>query len=221
MTSPAPATRERRLRPTPVIILLSLIYLAGVIGIALPVHDQFIRLTPLTLLSSLALVLAFHPGPRGRLWGYVALCYIVGFAAEALGTSTGILFGDYAYGHVLGPTLWHTPLIIGVNWALLLYCLNVVVQRVLPGLSRPLKGVIGAGLMVALDMLIEPVAIHHEMWAWGDTLVPLSNYVGWFIVSLPISILFHYLFTRVHNPVAIAVALLMAGFFAALNLLGV
>ncbi|WP_438765314.1 carotenoid biosynthesis protein [Kushneria sp. TE3] len=221
MTSPGPANSARLLRPVPVIILLSLIYLAGVVGIALPVHDQFIRLTPLTLLASLALVLAFHPRPRPRLWGYVALCYVVGFVAEAIGTSTGLLFGDYAYGHVLGPTLWHTPLIIGVNWALLLYCLNVVVQRVLPGLSRPLKGVIGAALMVALDMLIEPVAIHHDMWAWGDTLVPLSNYLGWFIVSLPISILFHYLFARVHNPVAIAVALLMAGFFAALNLLGV
>ncbi|WP_456268796.1 carotenoid biosynthesis protein [Kushneria sp. AK178] len=221
MTSPGPATRERRLRQTPVIILLSLIYAAGVIGIALPVHDQFIRLTPLTLLASLGLVMAFHPGPRGRLWGYVALCYAVGFVAEAIGTSTGLLFGDYAYGHVLGPTLWHTPLIIGVNWALLLYCLNVVVQRVLPGLSRPLKGVAGAMLMVALDMLIEPVAIQHDMWAWGDISVPLSNYLGWFIVSLPISMLFHYLFERVRNPVAIAVALLMAGFFAALNLLGI
>ncbi|SPJ32483.1 carotenoid biosynthesis protein [Kushneria phyllosphaerae] len=221
MVSQVPAPSERRLRPMPVIVLLTLIYLAGVIGIALPVHDQFIRLTPLTMLASLGLVMAFHPGPRRPLWGYVALCYGVGFIAEAIGTSTGLLFGDYAYGHVLGPTLWHTPLIIGVNWALLLYCLNVAVQRVLPGLSRPLKGVIGAGLMVALDMLIEPVAIHHEMWAWGETLVPLSNYIGWFIVSLPISILFHYLFRRTHNPVAIAVALLMAGFFGALNLLGV
>lgn len=221
MVSQVPAPSERRLRPMPVIVLLTLIYLAGVIGIALPVHDQFIRLTPLTMLASLGLVMAFHPGPRRPLWGYVALCYGVGFIAEAIGTSTGLLFGDYAYGHVLGPTLWHTPLIIGVNWALLLYCLNVAVQRVLPGLSRPLKGVIGAGLMVALDILIEPVAIHHEMWAWSETLVPLSNYIGWFIVSLPISVLFHYLFARIHNPVAIAVALLMAGFFGVLNLLGV
>ncbi|MFC0337598.1 putative membrane protein [Kushneria avicenniae] len=218
MTSRLPATR---LRPTPVIVLLTLIYLAGVIGIALPLHDQFIRLTPLTLLASLGLVMAFHPGPSGPLRGYVALCYVVGFAAEAIGTSTGLLFGDYAYGHVLGPTLWHTPLIIGVNWALLLYCLNVVVQRVLPGLSRLLKGVVGAALMVALDVLIEPVAIHHEMWAWNATQVPLSNYIGWFIVSLPVSIYFHFLFARVYNPVATAVALLLAGFFAALTLLGV
>ncbi|MFC0267118.1 carotenoid biosynthesis protein [Kushneria aurantia] len=206
------------LRAGPVIVLLSLIYAFGALGIALPVHSHFILLTPLTLVASLLLTLAFHPGSRTRLWGYIALCYMVGFAAEAVGTETGLIFGDYTYGHVLGPRLWHTPLVIGVNWALLLYCLNVVVQRLLPGASWPLRGLAGAVLMVALDVLIEPVAIHHEMWTWAEVSVPLSNYLGWFVVALPLSLLFHYLFTALRNPVAIAVALLLTGFFAVLNL---
>lgn len=216
-----PATTDRRTPPaTPVIVLLSLIYLAGAVGIALPVHSQFILLTPITLIASLVLVMRFHQGTRGRLWGYVALCYLVGFTAEAIGTETGLIFGDYAYGDVLGPTLWHTPLIIGVNWALLLYCLNAWVERLVPRLSRPLKGLIGALLMVALDVLIEPVAIRFEMWTWAQVSVPLSNYIGWFLVALPLSLAFHYLFAGVRNPVALAVALLMTGFFAVLHLAG-
>jgi putative membrane protein len=39
-----------------------------------------------------------------------------------------------------------------------------------------------ACLLVLLDILIEPVAIYN-FWSWNETIVPIKNYIAWFIIS--------------------------------------
>src|SRR4051794_1429617 len=43
----------------------------------------------------------------------------IGFAAEAIGTTTGVPFGDYTYAGSLGPRLFGVPLVIPLAWTMM------------------------------------------------------------------------------------------------------
>ena len=96
-------------------------YMGGLVGIALPVHEDFVLLTPLNLLASLSLILWHHPKWDRPLSIFLLLCFFTGFLVELAGVQTGLIFGEYQYGEVLGWKIWGTPLIIGINWAMLVY----------------------------------------------------------------------------------------------------
>ncbi|TXB65591.1 carotenoid biosynthesis protein [Phaeodactylibacter luteus] len=202
------------------IAVLAILYAVGVVGILLPVHPDFILLTPLNLLVSVGVMLSFHRG-----WGkptlfYLLVAYVVGFGAELFGVQTGLLFGDYAYGKVLGPKVWGTPLMIGVNWLMLGYASGVLANRLLPGRSFWWRGSLSAVLMVALDVIIEPVAMAFGFWSWGGGEIPLQNFAGWMAVALPLQLLFAYLHPGLRNKVGVALFFLQVAFFAILLVLG-
>lgn len=201
------------------ISLLAMAYLAGVIGIRIPVHADFILLTPFNLLLSLVLALAFHSVWSSQLTTFLALSYVVGFGAELFGVQTGLLFGDYEYGKVLGPKIWGTPIMIGVNWMLVSYTIGMTVNAFGEKWSWPLRAVAGALLMVVLDLFIEPVAIKYAFWEWEGGVVPLRNYLGWFAVSLPLQAYFAYHFSGQKNKVAVALFIFQLLFFLFLALI--
>lgn len=203
-------------KPNLAIIYLGIIYLVGIVGILLPIHPEFIRLTPLNLLVSLGTVLLFHPQWSRNTGIALSALFVLGFFAEVFGVNTGLLFGTYHYEDVLGWKLWGTPLMLGVNWMLLGYCCGVTVNQFLPLLKWWQKGPIAAALMVFLDLFIEPVAIEHNFWEWPGNVVPVQNYVGWYLVSLPLLSLFAYLQGQIRNKVAIALLLMQLIFFAVL-----
>lgn len=199
------------------IIYLGIIYAVGIVGILLPIHPEFIRLTPLNLLVSLGTVLVFHPHWSKNTGNALGALLLFGFLAEVFGVNTGLLFGTYAYEEVLGWKLWNTPLMIGVNWMLLGYCCGVTVNQFFPKLSWWQKGPLASAMMVFLDLFIEPVAIQYNFWEWPGGIVPLQNYLGWYLVSLPLLSLFAYLQGQIHNKVAVALLLMQLLFFAVLT----
>ena len=87
------------------VLVLAVLYAVGIVGILLPIHEDFILLTPFNLLVSLALVLWMHPRWDGHTLAFLFIAYFVGFGAELFGVQTGILFGEYTYGEVLGPRI--------------------------------------------------------------------------------------------------------------------
>ena len=198
------------------ILILAILYLVGILGVRLNIHEDFLLLTPFNLLSSLALVLWNHPKWDTFTKVYLIICFCVGFLAEVIGVQTGLIFGSYHYGPVLGWQLWDTPLMIGVNWALLAYCSGVVVSSLVPHWHWIIKGTLSALLMVGLDVLIEPVAIRYDFWTWEQHAPPLQNFIGWFLVALPLLLLFHYQFKKINNKVAIALFIMQIIFFASL-----
>jgi len=205
-------------RSTVAITVLTILYIVGIFGILLPVHEQFILLTPINLLVSLALVLAFQPVWNTKVVGFLLICYTVGWLAELFGVQTGLLFGNYEYGPVLGPKILGTPLMIGVNWILLTYCAGVVSNRLVGSAPKVVRAIAAAVLMVALDALIEPVAMQYDFWQWENASIPLRNYLGWFVVALPLQLLFQQWVGVVKNKVAVALFLLQIVFFLALNI---
>ncbi|HMQ49382.1 MAG TPA: carotenoid biosynthesis protein [Saprospiraceae bacterium] len=202
------------------ILILCLFYLVGIIGILLPIHPDFILLTPFNLILSLVLVFWNHPvWDRFFPW-FMVITYVWGFMAEVIGVQTGLIFGTYVYGPVLGWKLWDTPLLIGANWLMLTYCAGVVVNFMLKQTHWLLKGILGAGLMVGLDWLIEPVAIQYNFWQWEEVKVPLQNYLGWFLIALPLQWLMAFRYGQIRNKVALALFILQVLFFLILGIFG-
>lgn len=164
---------------------------------------------------------------------FTATCFISGIAVEIIGTKTGLLFGDYTYGTVLGPSIENVPLIIGVNWFLIIYCTGVTVQILLNRIidktaldtaapRQVLKAlsviVDGATLAVMFDWLIEPVAIKLGYWQWGGSGdIPFYNYVCWFVVCAILLSVFHYAKFSKQNKFAVNLLLIQAMFFLLLR----
>jgi putative membrane protein len=77
----------------------------------------------------------------------------------------------------------------------------------------------GSLLMVGLDILIEPVAIALDFWEWSEGSIPLKNYLGWFVISSILQILFHLLRFDKNNILAKYVIFVQAIFFIILQII--
>jgi len=215
------ASNTMRWSPRLGIGLLLIFYGIGIVGILLPIHPEFVRLTPANLLVSLVLALAFHRPWTRSFFGFLLLCYGVGFGAEWMGVQTGLLFGSYSYGSVLGPKLGGTPLLIGINWILVTYSSAMLVQAGAGNrLNGWLKATLSALLMVGLDILIEPVAIQQGFWSWEGDAVPLQNYFGWLAIALPLQLAYHKMVKARTNYVAASLFILQLIFFLVIGLFG-
>ena len=194
-------------------------YLFGTLMLGHRIHDGFVYLTAPHLLLSAALLLSAHR-PRGsaRVWLWVVLCAVIGWGAEYVGVHGGWLFGSYLYGDVLGPKLWAIPLVIGINWVLVVYAVCATLTSVAPHWPRWAKAGVAAIALVALDFLIEPVAIELDFWTWSDGVPPLRNYVGWLGVGLVQASLFYLVLPFTENRLAPVLLLLQVAFFGYLNL---
>ncbi len=195
-----------------------LYYLVGLVGLILPfTRDMFISLMPLTLLLSTAILLFFHG--RWRSTDAIVLLFIAltGYLIEVLGVLTGHVFGIYWYGNALGFQLFNTPLIIGLNWMMLAYCVFAIMESA--KLFWPLKALTAAILMVAYDFVMEPVAMQLDMWDWAGGVVPMQNYQAWFIISLVFLSAMHLAKVKTNNRVAPWLFGVQFAFFVALNVL--
>ncbi|MGF1635591.1 MAG: carotenoid biosynthesis protein [Cyclobacteriaceae bacterium] len=193
-------------------------HVAGIIGLAIPYTQPiFLILTPFNLLCTLFLLIDWHIKWTKKFAAYIAIAWIVSFTVEALGVNTGQIFGAYTYGPVLGPQLFDTPLMIGVNWLILLISTGHIAA--LWHQNPNIRALIAASLMVAMDLIIEPVAIYFNFWNWQQVDVPLQNYLGWFITALILQLLYSHLKINPKNRLAILVILSQTVFFIALNLI--
>lgn len=198
------------------IFILTVLYAVGIVGIGSGWVPDIIFLTPLNLLISLGLVLWNHPQWSRATLACLLVAFGLGLSVEIVGVQTGLIFGEYEYGPVLGWKIWGTPLMIGVNWTMLVYCTGASVNRLFGRWHWLLRAFVGALLMLCLDYFIEPVAIHYDLWDWGGA-VPIQNYIAWFVVSLLLLAMFHYFQRNITNKVAYYLLTLQFLFFLILG----
>lgn len=208
-------TLLQRLDPRHGILLVLILHVVGVLALASPLAPWVVALTPLNLLLTAAAMAVFAKLDR-RTVLFAFVVGALGYFVEVLGVWTGRVFGEYAYGDVLGFKLLNVPVLIGLNWSMLVFAIGVPLSRT----SLPVwtKVLLGSLAMVALDLLIEPVAIHLGFWNWEQNTVPVQNYVAWGVVSAVFFTLFFLLPLRRENPVARYVLAAQVLFFAGLNL---
>lgn len=150
---------------------------------------------------------------------------LIGFTAEIIGVNTGIIFGDYQYSDVLGIAIFGVPLIIGLNWAVVVLGAHALAQLIVSSKFWPavlkktwLSLILAAGLATLFDYLLEPVAIYLNFWQWEAGVIPMLNYISWFGVSL-VALLLVERFNTGENKMAAIVLLAQTIFLVGITLL--
>ncbi|MFO8233898.1 MAG: carotenoid biosynthesis protein [Bacteroidales bacterium] len=196
---------------------LVIIYLVGLVGISVnSLRPMYVYLTPITLLISAMILLAFHEPWNRKFLFSVLIIFLGSFLIEYLGASTGAVFGNYEYQETLGLKLFNVPLVIGINWLLVVYSSYYIASYLVK--NKYLRLLAGGGLLLVFDLLLEPVAVKLDMWSWGGGEVPVQNYLAWFIIGIAFMSLFVVLKLKLNNKVAGYLYFIMVGFFGMLNL---
>lgn len=197
------------------VIGIVLMHTVGVLGLVSPYQEHFRLLTPVNLMISGYLLFLNHRGALRPLLLFSVFTYSFGFLVEFLGVNFSFLFGDYEYGETLGPKFLNVPVIIGLNWLLIIYCVATLTDSL--RVSVPVKVLMGALLAVFIDWLIEPVAMNYDFWTWANNNVPLQNYIGWFFTSIVMMSAYHIFRVGADNRLALPYYFVQLGFFLALN----
>lgn len=217
------------------LFIVLLFHVSGAIGILFTDHKQwFISNTPLNLLLSAALLFITQKQKNSAFFLLILVCGVTGFLAEVIGTSTGLLFGNYKYGNVLGFKVKDVPLLIGVNWFVAVYCVGIISSQMqawsnkkliemdatISNKTKTLSFIFdGAILATFFDFIMEPVAVKLGFWQWlGDGSIPFYNYVCWFVISALLLLVFRLLSFNKHNPLAVHLFIIQLLFFLLLRL---
>jgi uncharacterized membrane protein len=158
----------------------------------------------LDVLSAMAFALvdgARHYRLRGIL-AFAAICIVVGNIVENLGVTTGFPYGHYYFVELMGPKLFHVPVLLGlayigmayVSWTVARLIVGKPHERV-AGLRVLALPLVASFVMVAWDLAQDPVwatVLHGWVWRDGGPWfgVPVSNYLGWYGTVFVIYLLF-------------------------------
>jgi putative membrane protein len=191
-----PTTRAKVWRRM-VLILLACAYVvlwAGGVGHylfvgAVAAEQNWLASAFLSVAGLIVLIAANSSRAALRLVAVAAL----GLAFELCGVRYGLPFGRYAYTGVLQPEVFGVPLVMACAWMVLVAYLKQALLRLN---VRAWSGAfIAAAWMTAIDLVIDPLAANQlGYWRWdvrGSYYgIPSGNFVGWFVCSLAIFVLF-------------------------------
>ncbi len=134
-----------------------------------------------------------------------AIGWVVAWASQVPSIRWGVPYGRYEYlwqpAEPSGldprePALLGVPLFTDLSYVFLAYAALALARHLLgPAAARhPATPAVAAVLFVALDVVIDPVALRGEEWFLGKIYrypgggshfgVPLTNYAGWLLVGL-------------------------------------
>jgi len=195
--------------------LLIIFYTVGTIGLVSSFRETFLPLSFFNLLISFIILLLARFEHSKGFYIFVLVAFSIGMFSEWLGVHTGLIFGDYSYGENLGIKIGEVPLIIGVNWTMLVIISASLANTLV--FAWYIKAIIASFLMLFLDFLIEPVAIVSDYWVWNGE-IPLSNYITWFVITLILQLIYFYFRLVETNKVAISLYGIQVLFFLILNL---
>ncbi|PZS02103.1 MAG: carotenoid biosynthesis protein [Pseudonocardiales bacterium] len=135
-------------------------------------------------------------------------------AVEAVGLHTGVPFGRYSYTGPLGPRIAAVPVVVTLAWTTVAWLALQVGRR----LAHSRAGVVGIGAatLTGWDVFLDPQLVADGNWRWshphpalpGMAGVPVSNVVGWLVVSVALIALFDRLVADVIIPQAIPATML-------------
>ena len=195
--------------------LIWLFHVSGIIGIIYSDASWFIGATPINLALSFILLMINVERSKETLF-LVLLCFITGMLAEIVGVKYGFIFGEYFYGEALGPKFIEVPIMIGINWCVLVFITGFIVQLFF--VSTWQRVVVGIGLMLFLDLVMEPIAPVLDFWTFKSGQASFQNYMGWALIAFPLQLVFHKLKLKINGPFAFHLYFLQFLFFTILLL---
>lgn len=200
-----------------ILFLLLPFYLIGIvlhsIGATLPMMLAF---TPYTILATSVLGFFFEVKERNKgLLVWAAVTFGVTLFLEIVGVATLLVFGAYTYGPTLGLKLLGVPLLIGINWTIIILG---IVQVARTRIANPLAAaLVTASLTVLFDYVMEPVAIALDYWTWAAVDIPLQNYIAWFCIAFVFAFVFARQKLAAVNKVPTLIVIVQFVFFVGLR----
>lgn len=148
--------------------------------------------------SAAVLVILYNAWGLARALKTLAVVAFLAYLAELLGSSTGIPFGKYHYTDALQPQIAGVPLLIPLAWMMMLPPAWAIARSLLPegegvGMRAKISFIsISALAFTAWDLFLDPQMVSFGFWIWdkpGQYFgIPLSNYLGWIVVSALITL---------------------------------
>ncbi len=192
-------------------------YVVGTIGFTIPFsRNFFIAITPFALLISTYLLALYHNKYNLKTLTAFILVYLAGFFVEVVGVNTGVIFGEYAYGSAMGLKIFDTPLLIGVNWLFLTYTAISISKQL--KINSVLTIFFAPALMLVYDIVIEQLAAKMDMWYWHGNIIPLKNYIAWYLIAVCFAFIFKLFKVNTKNPLASILFICQFLFFSCLLL---
>lgn len=121
----------------------------------------------------------------------LASTFVVSLIFESVGVATGWVYGPYSYTDKLGyKFLGLVPVLIPVAWFMMSYPSFIIANRLVPALKnvwawRIAVAALGAVVMTAWDLSMDPMMVAGEHWIWAEPGayfgIPLQNYWGWWL----------------------------------------
>ena len=200
------------------ILWIVLVHFFGIIGVYF-LPDWFLPATPITILvSSIVVFLRYEKYRSSRVTAFVVIT-VLSFLIELYGVKSGNLFGIYTYGNNLGWKIFDVPLIIGVNWAVLIMVAQQLTTHYIGINSRFFSAISVATIMTTFDLLLEVLAPQFDFWSFTNmNYAPIENFIAWFGVSFVFG-LYSYSHFRNQNRTAVLYGIAQMIFFMVLGLL--
>ncbi|HVZ83315.1 MAG TPA: carotenoid biosynthesis protein [Terracidiphilus sp.] len=180
-------------------IALSVIFLAYATARMLEIAQPPISRTAIVALDVLS-AMAFALVDGARRYGlhgilvFAGICAVVGNVVENIGVVTGFPFGHYYFVGLMGPKLFHVPVLLGLAYIGMAY-VSWVLACAIAGSRWIATPFLAAFIMTAWDLAQDPVwatVLHGWVWRDGGAWfgVPLTNYLGWLGTVFLIYVLF-------------------------------
>ncbi len=108
---------------------------------------------------------------------------LIGFIFEKIGISTGIPFGHYYYN--FPPYILGVPIFVIFGWGIF----SLISYLPIMQFPKYLKIILFPLMMVIIDLSVDPIMVSAHYWVWEYSPlnwfgIPLSNFFGWYIVSI-------------------------------------
>lgn len=163
----------------------------------------------------------------GRVAWTAAATAVFTWAAEAVGSHTGLPFGEYRYTELLQPQIGGVPLLIPLAWFMMLPPAWAVTEMIL----RPQRSRLGSAywlvfpalagvVFTAWDLYLDPQMVGRGLWVWlqpgGYFGIPWLNYFGWWLTAsvltallrpsqLPRQLVWVYILTWIFQAIGLGV----------------
>lgn len=207
--------RSNYLNDRNILWVIYLMYMVGIVGHLInPVRYYMLLLTPFTLFF-LGILVVQTSIKNYKFIVWLLLTYTTTLILEIIGVKTGVIFGHYSYGDVLGVKFLDAPVVIGLNWVIVIWGGILISEKLTQGSIYVALST--ASIALIFDIILEPVAIIFGYWNWVDITVPFMNYIAWFLIAFIFSYFYQKMEIKTNTVVPIHYLLIQFVFFLTLN----
>lgn len=117
----------------------------------------------------------------------IAVMSIFALILENVAITTGIPYGQFEYGQLIGATIGKVPWTVGFAWTPILFGAVAIIQNRFSQTSWWKQIILIGVVMTLFDLVLDPGSVALSFWTWhqpwGFYSVPWSNFGGWMVTS--------------------------------------